>query len=242
MILADRQIHLRRDRVDIGRRMIRRRRINQTHRRRQRRRIRQHTRRRRIQRRRHRERHRPTRRHIHRRRDVTRTRHIITTRTTRPHARPAHTSEISRHHIIDAMSAHRRRTRIRHHDRIRERLPSTASVCPSDFVIDRSAVGVIDVNPSPHSPEIGSVTPDGTDTDAVFDTVPTADATTTASTVNVTEPPGARSTVVAMSPEPDTSSQTPANTVRAGPRRTGQLGRQRVSHRGIDRQPSRRRC
>jgi hypothetical protein len=54
----------------------------------------------------------------------------------------------------------------------------------------------------------GSVVPAGTSTAAVL-TIEPAVAVTVASTVNVAVPPGARSTVDAMSPVPDASPQVP---------------------------------
>ena len=85
-------------------------------------------------------------------------------------------------------------------------VPATDDIAPSVFVIDRSAVGVNGfMSLAELSDTSVSVTPDGTDTPAVFVSVPVAEGSIVPLTVNVAVPPTGRSTVVAMSPEPAAS-------------------------------------
>ena len=89
-------------------------------------------------------------------------------------------------------------------------VPDDADDTPSVLVIERSAVGVIVVvSVSSLFAVSGSVVPVGAVTIAVLAIVPVADPTTLASTVKVTEPDGARSTVAEMSPLPAAVSQVP---------------------------------
>jgi hypothetical protein len=89
--------------------------------------------------------------------------------------------------------------------------PGTALVWPSVLVIERSAVGVIaSVSVAELFPGVGSVTPAGAVTVAVFSSVPVAVGDSVAVTVKVATPLAARSTVAAMSPAPDTGQELPA--------------------------------
>jgi hypothetical protein len=91
--------------------------------------------------------------------------------------------------------------------------PGTADVAPSDFVIERSALPVrVSVSVAKSFPGIGSVTPPGADTVAVFTRFPVADELIVAVTVYVTLAPAGRSTVSLMLPFPEVPHVPPAPT------------------------------
>ena len=93
-------------------------------------------------------------------------------------------------------------------------LPGTASVAPSLFVIDRSALGVrVSVSVALLLPGVGSVVPDGTATVAVLLSEPVADALTVALTVYVAVPLANRFTVSLMLPLPDALQLEPEDAV-----------------------------
>ena len=81
--------------------------------------------------------------------------------------------------------------------------PGMATVTPSVFVMERSAVGFrVSVSVAELLAVAGSVTPLGAAITAVLTRLPVAVATTVAETVNVADAPTGRSTVVLMLPLP----------------------------------------
>ena len=87
-------------------------------------------------------------------------------------------------------------------------VPGTTDATPSVFVIERSAVGtIVSVSVAVLFPGVGSVTPAGTPTVAVFTRVPVADGDRVAASVKVAVPPARSETVDAMSPIPLTAAQ-----------------------------------
>src|SRR6187399_2910031 len=85
--------------------------------------------------------------------------------------------------------------------------PADTSVAPFDLVTDRSAVGVaaavtLSVSTALLLAGVGSIAPDGSETVAVFVTVPLAAVEIIAGTVNVAVPPARRSTLAVTLPVP----------------------------------------
>lgn len=93
-------------------------------------------------------------------------------------------------------------------------VPATSVVAPSVFVIDRSAVGTkVSVSVAALLPGVGSVTPPGAATVAVFDRDPVAVDITDAVNVYVAVPLGSRVMVSLMLPVPENPQLEPAEAV-----------------------------
>ena len=110
--------------------------------------------------------------------------------------------------------------------------PGVAVGEKSVLVIARSATGSrVSLSVAASLPGTVSVTPDGTDTMAVLTRVPSAEAATVASTVNVAVPPASRSTDAA---DVARAGGRAGRSGRRGtrPRGTDQFGGQRVGDRG----------
>jgi hypothetical protein len=87
-------------------------------------------------------------------------------------------------------------------------VPGCSVVAPSVLVMMRSACGVsVSLSVAVLLADDGSVMPDPTDTDAVFDNDPVAPAATTPVTVKVVVPPTGKPTVELMLPLPDAAGQ-----------------------------------
>ena len=93
-------------------------------------------------------------------------------------------------------------------------VPGTSVNEPSVLVIDRSAVGLnVSLSVAELFAGVGSVTPPGAATVAVFTNVPVADALTAPVTVNVADPLGCNDTEALIEPDPDAGHDDPAEAV-----------------------------